>query len=75
MKRQLSSIGCIIVYLYHVISEKELKTDVPPLELAQCGPMSEKTAQKGAPILGDVLTHQTRYAYSKDLIGIDCIEY
>ncbi|KAJ4339710.1 hypothetical protein N0V95_007704 [Ascochyta clinopodiicola] len=62
LKRQLEGIGCITVYFYQVMSEtKSQMTVVPQLELARCDPMSEKIAQKGAPTLGDVLTHQARY--------------
>ena len=38
-------------------------TEIPRLELSQLDPMSEKTAHKYAPVPGDVLTHQTRFAH------------
>ncbi|UPX16788.1 uncharacterized protein EKO05_0007174 [Ascochyta rabiei] len=59
LEHQLEGIGCITVYFYQIIGETEFHaTVVPQLELTQCDPMSEKIAQKNAPKLGDVLTHQ-----------------
>jgi hypothetical protein len=47
--------------MYYVISDSKAQTtSVPQLELTKLDPISEKTAQKGAPQLGDVLSHQAR---------------